>query len=118
MLLYKKAKASGTAGWNQINPDTYLLPNDGIVTVTSEQGTNKANVSASFSDSKGNAASGAFNLVGGTDINISLDPSDSTGKSILISNSLQNTNTTYNFTASTATTGAYLNLKGSDTNTP
>lgn len=118
MLLYKKAKASGTAGWNQINPDTYLLSNDGIITVTSEQNTNKANVSASFSDSKGNAASGAFTLVGGTDIDISLDPNDSTGKSILISNSLKNTNTTYNFTASTTTNGAYLNLKGSDTNTP
>lgn len=116
MLLYKKA--SGSKGWSQINPDTTLVPNDGIVTVTSEQGTNKANVSTSFSDSRENVASGAFTLVGGTDINISLDPNDSTGKSILISNSLQNTNTTYNFTSSTATTGAYLNLKGSDTNTP
>lgn len=113
MLVYKD-----TNEWKQINPDTHLTPNSKIISITSEQNSNKAKIETSIKDSKNNTASGQFTVVGGTNINVALDPNDETGSSIIISNSLENTNTTYELKSATATTGAYLNLKGSDTSTP
>ena len=106
-LMYKK-----NTGWSQINPDTALTASSTIVSISSEAGTNKATISTSISDTSHNVASGAFTLTGGRNIDLAIDPKDN--HNIIINNNLENSNTTYELKSASATTGAYLNLIGSD----
>ncbi len=95
-------------GWEQINPDTTLLPNqNAIVSVEGDSTTNSASIGLEIKDSKPvpNTATGDFTIIGGSNVHVS-----SSGNEITISADNDTTNTTYALQSTLQTTKGQLKL--------